>query len=142
MKNSLVLRDSAVIQIKHLDQLSVKQEYFCTFYSNICTFHDLAEMHLLKETAPKIQTEVERGKHVVTRSTKSRFNSVWLDLGLEQSVVKDTKSRQGGIIGFSRIQEATLKLYLTVHERSGILRNFKAICGLSEDEDQGHRDQN
>ena len=100
----------------------------------------LAEMHLLKETAPEIQTEFGRGKHVVTRSTKSRFNSVWSDLGLEQSVVKDTKSRQGGIIGFSRIQEATLKLYLTVHERSGILRNFKALCGLSEDEDQGHRD--
>ena len=100
----------------------------------------LAEMHLLKETAPEIHAEFERGKHVVTRSTKSRFNCVWSDLGLEQLVVKDTKSRQGGIIGFSRIQEATLKWYLTVHERRGILRNFKAMCGLSEDEDQGHRD--
>ena len=100
----------------------------------------LAEMHLLQETAPEIYTEFQRGKHVVTRSSKSRFNSVWSDLGLEQSVVKDTKSRQGGIIGFSRIQEATLKWYLTVHERSGILRNFKAMCGLLVDEDQGHRD--
>ena len=39
MKNSLVLRDSAVIPIKHLDQLLVEQEYFCTFYCNICTDH-------------------------------------------------------------------------------------------------------
>ena len=53
----------------------------------------LAEMHLLQETAPEIYTEFQRGKHVVTRSSKSRFNSVWSDLGLEQSVVKDTKSR-------------------------------------------------
>ena len=52
----------------------------------------LAEMHLLEETAPEIHAEFQRGKHVVTRSTKSRFNSVWSDLGLEQSVVKDTKS--------------------------------------------------
>ena len=76
----------------------------------------------------------------MTKSSKARFNSVWSDLGLEQSVVKDTKSRQGGFIGFNRIQEATLKWYLTVHESSGILRNFKAMCGLLEDEDQGHRD--
>ena len=39
MKNSLVLRDSAVIPIKHLDQLSVEHEYFCTFYCNTCTDH-------------------------------------------------------------------------------------------------------
>ena len=97
----------------------------------------LAEMHLLEET---VYREFQRGKHVVNRSSRSSFNSVWSDLGLEQSVVKDTKSKQGGIIGFSRIQKATLKWYLTVHQRSRILRNFKTMCGLSEDEDQGHRD--
>ena len=97
-------------------------------------------MQLLKETAPDLYCEFQNGKHVVTRSSHSSFNSVWSDLGLEQSVVKETKSRQGGIIGFSRVQEATIKWYLTVHERSGILRNFKAMCGLSKEEDQGHRD--
>ena len=69
----------------------------------------LAEMQLIQETAPDVYREFQRDKHVVTRSSHSSFNSVWSDLGLEQSVVKDTKSKQGGIIGFSRIQEATLK---------------------------------
>ena len=86
-----------------------------------------AEICRLPETAPVVHGEFERGKHVVTRSAGSSFNSVWSDLGLEQSVVKDTKTKQGGIIGFSRVQEATLKWYLTVHERSRILRNFKAM---------------
>ena len=54
--------------------------------------------------------------------------------------MKDTKSKQGSFIGFSRIQETTLEGCLTVHERNGILKHVNAICVLSETKDNGHRD--
>ena len=68
----------------------------------------IAEMLLLPKTAPDVHEAFKEGKHVETKSSGS-FNSVWSDLGLEQTVARDTKSRQSGIIGFSRQEEATLK---------------------------------
>ena len=91
----------------------------------------IAEMLLLPQTAPDVHEAFEEGKHVVTRSSGS-FNSVWSDLGLEQTEVRDTKSRQGGIIGFSRQEEATMKWYLTAHERSAVVKNFKVLCGITD----------
>ena len=67
----------------------------------------IAEMLLFPQTAPDVHGAFEEGKHVVTRSSGS-FISVWSDLALEQTVVRDTKSRQGGIIEFSRQREATM----------------------------------
>ena len=96
-------------------------------------------MKLLPETASTVHKEFMEGKHLVTRSSGMSFNSVWSDLGLEQSVVKDSKSRQGGIIGFSRQQKATMKWYLTAHERSAILQNFRCYCGLNDLDDSIHK---
>ena len=55
----------------------------------------IAEMLLLPQTAPDVHEAFEEGNHVVTRSS-GPFNSFWSKLGLEQTVVRDTKSRQGG----------------------------------------------
>ena len=69
----------------------------------------------------------------------SSFNSVWSDLDLEQSVVKDSKSRKGGIIVISRQEQASLKWYLTIHLHSAMLSIFKEFCGVSEIEENVHR---
>ena len=73
-------------------------------------------MLLLPETIPEVNTKFQEGEHVVKRSENTSFNTVWSDLGLEQLVVKDSKSRKGDIIGCSRENTATKKWYLTVHE--------------------------
>ena len=99
----------------------------------------IAEMLLLPQTAPDVHEAFEEGKHVVTRSSGS-FNSVWSDLGLEQTIIRDTKSRQGGIIGFSRREEATMKWYLIAHERSAVVKNFKVFCGISVADNNVHHD--
>ena len=52
----------------------------------------IAEMPLLPQTAPDVHEAFEEGKPVITRSRGS-FNRVWSDLGLEQTVVRDSKSR-------------------------------------------------
>ena len=96
-------------------------------------------MLLLPETAPEVHGLFDSGKHVVRRSSSGSFNNVWTDLGLEQSVVKDSKSRKGGITGISRQESAALKWYLTVHVRSVITRNFKSFCQLNDVEEPIHR---
>ena len=57
---------------------------------------------LLSETAPEVYTKFQEGEHVVKRSENTSFNTAWSDIGLEQSVVKDSKSRKRRIIGCSR----------------------------------------
>ena len=54
----------------------------------------IAEMLLLPETAPKVNTNFQEGEHVATHSENTSYNTVWSDFGLEQSVVKDSKSRE------------------------------------------------
>ena len=98
----------------------------------------LAEMFLLPETAPEVQNFLN-GNHAVSRS-QSNFSTVWSDLGLGQTIVRDSKSKQGGIIGISRQEKATLKWYLTVHERSAVVRNFKSMCGIGNLDEQIHHD--
>lgn len=112
--------------------------YDCHNYSRWGPVY-VAEMLLLPQTAPNVYKAFEDGKHVVTRSSGS-FNSVWSDLGLEQTVVRDTKSKKGGIIGFSRQQEATIKWYLTAHQRSAVLKNFKILCGITDADNNFHHD--
>ena len=59
---------------------------------------------------------------------------------MEQSVVKDSKSRKGGIIGCSRENTATAKWYLTVQEGAAIVRNLKRMCGFNDYEEIIHCD--
>ena len=68
-------------------------------------------------TALVVHDHFIHGKHVVSHTISNCFNSVWSDLGLEQTVVKDSKSRQGGIIGMSRQKKTTLKWYIMIHKK-------------------------
>ena len=100
----------------------------------------VAEMSQLSETALMVFKEFMDRKHVIRNSDTTLFNSVWFDLGLEQSVVKDKTSRIGGIIGFSRNEVASAKWALTVHTRSAVVKNVKCMSGLNESEESIHRD--
>ena len=55
-------------------------------------------------------------------------------------MVKDSKSRNVGIIGCSRENTAAKKWYLTVQERAAIVRNLKRMCGFNDYEEIIHRD--
>ena len=50
----------------------------------------IAEIFLLPETALAAHALLVSGKHVARRSKSGSFNNVWSDLGLEQSIVKDS----------------------------------------------------
>ena len=87
----------------------------------------IAEILLLPESAPEVNTKFQEGEHVVKRSENTSFSTAWSDLGLEQSVVEDSKSRKGGIIGCSRENTASTKWYLAVHDGAAIVRNLKRM---------------
>ena len=91
------------------------------------------------QTDPTIYQEFLSGNHVVTRSNLSLFKSICSDLDLEQSVVKDSKSRKGGIIDINRQGQASLKWYLTIHMHSAMLSIFKEFCGVSKIEENVYR---
>ena len=99
----------------------------------------IAEMLLLPETALEMN-KFQEGGHIVKRSENTSFNTVWSDLGLEQSVVKDWKSRKRGIIGCSRENTATTKWYFIVHEGAAVVRNLKRMCGFNDYKEIIHRD--
>ena len=86
-----------------------------------------------------MNTKFQEGEHVVKHSENASFNTVWSDLGLEQSVVKHSKSRKRGIIGCIRENTATTKWYLTFHEGAKIVRNLMRMRGFNDYEEIIHR---
>ncbi|MES9879525.1 MAG: hypothetical protein ABW185_01435 [Sedimenticola sp.] len=88
----------------------------------------LADMNMLESTAPQVYREFQAGNHPVKRSLQ-KFNQVWTDLALEQSVNKDSKTK-GGIVGFSLNKEAVIRWFLTAHARISITSAVKSMCNL------------
>ena len=98
----------------------------------------LIDMRNLKYTAPEVYQEFQSGNHPVKRSDNSTFNQVWTDMGLEQSLNRDSKT-SGGIVG---LQGAVDRWFLTAHEKSSITAATKIMCGIEEqDEEYGHKEQ-
>ena len=93
-------------------------------------------------TLPLVHALFVSGNHVIRRSKSGSFNNVCSDLGLQQSIVKDSKSTNRVIIGISWQESATLKWYLTVHIRGTILRNSKQFCDLNDIEEPIYRSLN
>lgn len=95
----------------------------------------LADMQKLEERHPKVYQEFAAGSHSIGRS-KQPFAQVWADMALEQSINLDSKSK-GGIVGFSRREDAVERWFLTSHERAAITHSLKEMCGLENYERVG-----
>ena len=88
-------------------------------------------MRNLKYTAPEVYQEFQSGNHPVKRSDNSTFNQVWTDMGLEQSLNRDSKT-SGGIVGFTLKQGAVDRWFLMAHERSSVTAATKIMCRIEE----------
>ena len=76
-------------------------------------------MRPLPQTAPAVLNEFVKGNHPVKLTSNSKFNQVWTDMGIEQTINRESKT-QGGIIGFSQKEGAVDRWYLTAHESNHI----------------------
>ena len=84
----------------HLEAVTHMLPYFFAYdrtnYSRWTSVY-LIDMRKLKYTAPEVYQEFHSGNHPVKRSNNSTFNHVWTDMGLEQSLNRDSKT-SGGIV--------------------------------------------
>lgn len=87
-------------------------------------------MEQLEEKHPEVHNRFMDGDHAVSRSNQP-FAKVWTDMGLEQSVNLDSKSK-GGIVGISQNPEALQRWFLTGHERAAITTAVKEMCGIND----------
>ena len=83
-------------------------------------------MRLLPQTAPAVNNEFVKGNHSVKQTSNSKFNQVWTDMGTEQTINHESKTK-GRTIRFSQKEGAVDRWYLTAHERSAITSATKEM---------------
>ena len=101
--------------------------YNRTNYSCFMSYY-WCQMRVLESTHPMVHEELANGEFVVQRSPVSPRQRP-IDLTIEQTVYRDTKSH-GGIIGFSRQPGAVQRWIVNSHQRAEIVRNCRAMAGL------------
>ena len=68
------------------------------------------------------------------------FNGIWSDMGVEKTVIKDSKSN-GGIVGLTRKKPALIRWTLTRHIMSEYAKAMSERSGLSAStEDNNHKE--
>lgn len=89
----------------------------------------LCEMKDLKNKAPDVYAQFQRGNFVVRR-TKGRFNAVPTDMALEQTYNKDVKESASGLTGITLDDKARTKWLYTKPVTSAISSQFKDMLDL------------
>ena len=93
----------------------------------------------LDETHLEIHQHLMKGGFVVQSSATKSFTQVPIDLSIEQTVNKGTKTK-GGIIGFSLRRAAVLRWMITAHERASITENCKGMAGFHDADHLTHKE--
>ena len=83
----------------------------------------------LEEKHPAAHEALQACEFVVQRSTSSSFSQVAVDQTIEQTINRDTKSKDG-IVGFSLNKGAVQRWLLTSHERAAITQACREMAGL------------
>jgi len=84
-----------------------------------------------RRTSPTLSTVYKWQSYSIT-SKERKFNAVSTDMALEQTLNKDTKTNQGGIVGFTQNYDAVEKWTLTSHLRATVYNNFIELVKHSE----------
>ena len=125
----------------HLTSLAEMLPFFHAFdHTNYARWVPvyLADMHRLPETAPAVYEQFAMGNFPV-KGSKGRFNQVWSDLKLEQSLNRYSKT-SGGLIGITRNQNAVDRWHITASDRAKVLENIRHMCGSSKPDSYVHKE--
>ena len=116
----------------HLDCVAAMLPYMFAYdrtnYSRYLTVY-WAEMIWLETTHPEAYALLNSVEFAVQRSSNSKFAQVAVDMAIEQTVNKDTKT-SGGIIGFSLKPCAVERWFVTAHERAAIMHSCMGLAGM------------
>ena len=84
--------------------------------------------NLLPITAPDVHEQFSAGNFPV-KGSSGKFNQVWTDLKLEQSINRNSKTA-GGLVGISRNENAVNRWHLTANDRVKIVESTRQMCGF------------
>lgn len=91
------------------------------------------DMVSLATTHPDAHALLEAGEFAVQRSCNS-FAQVPVDMAIEQSINRDTKTK-GGVIGCSLRRGAVQRWITTAHDRAAITVACRCLAGIAQDSD-------
>ena len=94
--------------------------YDKTNYARYLTLYR-CEMTVLPESHPQAFRALQQGQFVVQRSHGGTFSQVPVDQTIEQTLNRDTKTKDG-IIGISLNRGAVQRWILTAHDRAEVAR--------------------
>ena len=91
----------------------------------------------LAKTHPDAHALLEAGEFAVQRS-HNVFAQVPVDMAIEQSINRDTKTK-GGVIGSSLRCGAVQRWIATAHDRAAITAACHSLAGISKESDRSKR---
>lgn len=89
-------------------------------------------MAALPITHPSAERAFSSGEFSVQR-VRQPFSQVAVDMAIEQTVNRDTKT-SGGIIGISTNTAASQRWLLTAHDRAAITSSCRDLAGVVRDD--------
>ena len=108
-----------------------------TNYRRYLTVYWYDIMVSLAETHPDAHALIEAGEFAVQRSPNV-FAQVPVDMAIEQSLNRDTKTK-GGVIGSSLRCGAVQRWIATAHDRAAITAACHSLAGISKESDRSKR---
>ena len=118
----------------HLDCVAAMLPYMFAYdrtnYSRYLPVY-WAEMIRLETTHPEAYALLNSEEFAVQRSSDSKFAQVAVDMAIEQTVNKDTKT-PGDIIGFILKPGAVERWFVTAHERAAIMISCMDLAGMGD----------
>lgn len=107
---------------------------------NYSRWATLYAVDMCKSLPKSIEDEFNDGQFPV-RFTSGKFNGVWSDLAVEMSVIKDTKAKTTGIIGFALKESAVLRWTVTRHILGGYASEMRRRSGILSPISEIHKQQ-
>ena len=118
----------------HLTTVKDIMPFFAIFdrtnYMRWCSIY-VEDMQKLKDTAPDVYESFVKGKFSVKR-TSGNFNSVGVDMCLEQTINRSSKGK-GGVVGETKRKEFFTMWNLIYHEMLGVNNLGREISGAQLD---------
>ena len=91
----------------------------------------LADMMQHPEKHPDVPYITFINRHHAMRRSSQPFAKVWMDMALEQSINRDSKTK-GGIVGISQNPGALRHWFVTSHKRTAIARAVREMCDIED----------
>lgn len=120
--------------IEHVCSSASMIPYFfvCNRTNNV-RYAPLYVLQMLNDLPREAEEEFLLGRHSI-KFTPHAFQGLWSDMGVEMSVIKDTK-REQSIDGFIHRGDAVLRWILSRSISGVYTKNMKSRCGLENDDD-------